>query len=157
MNYRLAMENDLIALAEMRWDFRMEDNGIIPVVSRQDFMDACASFLSRGLADGRWAYWVAELEGEIVSHIYIQRIYKVPKPNRLQDAYGYVTNVYTRPAYRGQGIGSELLRHVLDWAKEQDLECLIVWPSERSVAFYERAGYTAAHEILEREIRPYVG
>ena len=39
----------------------------------------------------------------------------MPKPERLDDAYGYVTNVYTRSGYRGQGIGSELMERVVAW------------------------------------------
>ena len=92
---------------------------------------------------------VAQEETQIVSHISIQRIPKVPKPNRIDDALGYVTNVYTRPAYRGQGIGTRLMAHVLAWAQEQDLESLIVWPSETSVGFYERAGFRGSPDMLE--------
>ena len=53
----------------------------------------------QGLREQRWTYWVAQEETQIVSHIYIQHVPKVPKPNRIDDALGYVTNVYTRPAY----------------------------------------------------------
>ena len=81
---------------------------------------------------------------------------KVPKPNRLDDALGYVTNVYTRPAYRGQGICTQLMANVLQWASEHDLESLIVWPSEASVGFYERAGFRGSPDMLEYEVRPYV-
>jgi ribosomal protein S18 acetylase RimI-like enzyme len=80
----------------------------------------------------------------------------VPKPNKLNDVLGYVTNVYTRPAYRGQGIGTQLMTHVLAWAREQDLESLIVWPSETSVGFYERAGFRGSPDMLEYGVRPYV-
>ena len=70
------------------------------------YVDECAAFLRWGIGDGSWVCWVAELEGQIVSHICLRRVRKVPKPNRLHDEIGYVTNVYTRPAYRGRGIGS---------------------------------------------------
>jgi GNAT superfamily N-acetyltransferase len=80
----------------------------------------------------------------------------VPKPNRLDDALGYVTNVYTRPACRGHGIGAYLMTHVLQWAKEHALESLIVWPSETSVGFYERAGFRGSTDMLEYAVRPYV-
>jgi GNAT superfamily N-acetyltransferase len=80
----------------------------------------------------------------------------VPKPNKLDDALGYVTNVYTRPDYRGQGIGTQLMTHVLIWAREHDLESLIVWPSETSVGFYERAGFQGSPDMLEYAVRPYV-
>ena len=140
----------------MRWDFRLEE---APGATRHDqatFLDACAAFLRQGLAEQRWTYWVAQEGSQIVSHIYIQRVPKVPKPNKLDDALGYVTNVYTRPAYRGQGIGTQLMTHVLQWAREHDLESLIVWPSETSVGFYERAGFRGSPDMLEYLVRPYI-
>ncbi len=38
---------------------------------------------------------------------------------------------------------------MIDWALEQRLELLIVWPSERSVSFYRRAGFAPSAEMLE--------
>jgi GNAT superfamily N-acetyltransferase len=154
--YRLAAEADLGELAQMRWDFRLEE---APGATRHDqatFLRACTVFLRQGLAEQRWTYWIAEQDRLIVSHIYIQRVPKVPKPNKLDDALGYVTNVYTRPAYRGQGIGTQLMTQVLAWAREQDLESLIVWPSEASVRFYERAGFVRSPDMLEFSVRPYI-
>jgi GNAT superfamily N-acetyltransferase len=154
--YRRAAEGDVDELAQMRWDFRREE---APGATRHDqatFLNACTSFLRQGLAEQRWTYWIAQQDTLIISHIYIQRVPKVPKPNRLDDALGYVTNVYTRPAYRGKGIGTQLMNHVLQWAREQDLESLIVWPSETSVGFYERARFRGSTDMLEYEVRPYV-
>ena len=154
--YRVAAEADLDELAQMRWDFRLEE---APGATRHDqatFLNACVSFLQQGLREGRWTYWIALVDVQIASHIYVQRVAKVPKPNRLDDALGYVTNVYTRPPHREQGIGTELMAQVLNWAKTQDLESLIVWPSEASVSFYQRARFRGSSEMLEYEVRPYV-
>jgi len=130
--------------------------GISAVHNQANLLHACAAFLQQGLREQRWTYWVAQQDTQIVSHIYIQRVPKVPKPNKLDDALGYVTNVFTRPAYRGQGIGTQLMIHVLRWASEQDLESLIAWPSETSVRFYERAGFRGSPDMLEYAVRPYV-
>ncbi len=92
---------------------------------------------------------VAVEAGEIVSHVFIHLVEKVPKPGDLDGKWGYVTNVYTRPAFRGRGIGSELMRNVTNWAREIGLELLIVWPSRESVPFYERAGFSPSDEIME--------
>jgi GNAT superfamily N-acetyltransferase len=155
-SYRMATETDVDELAQMRWDFRLEEAPGTTIHDQASFLDACSAFLRQGLAEQRWTYWVAQHDSQIVSHIYIQRVPKVPKPNKLHDALGYVTNVYTRPAYRGQGIGTQLMTHVLQWAREHDLESLIVWPSETSVGFYERAGFRDKSDMLEYEVRPYV-
>jgi GNAT superfamily N-acetyltransferase len=153
MNYRMATEDDAVQLAEMRWDFRTEGKQSVPAISKEEFIAACTEFLKQGLSAGEWVHWIAETDQEIVAHIFVRRVRKVPKPSRLRDEYGYLTNVYTRPAYRGRGIGSKLLERVVTWAREEDLDTLIVWPSEESVAFYERAGFTGKNELLEHEIR----
>ena len=154
--YRVATEMDVAELAAMRWESRLEGAPETPVYDRETFLRACRTFLQQGLADQRWTYWVATTDGQIVAHIFIQRIPKVPKPNHSAEAFGYVTNVYTRPAYRNQGIGTQLMAQVLQWATNQDLESLIVWPSAPSVRFYERAGFRGSPEMLEYEIRPYI-
>ncbi|MBN1976680.1 MAG: GNAT family N-acetyltransferase [Anaerolineae bacterium] len=156
MDFRIATESDLDALAQMRWDFRLEESPGTPVHDRQTFLETCTAFLRQGLASQRWVYWVAVCDDTIVSHIFVQRIAKVPKPNRLDDGFGYVTNVYTRPAYRGRGIGSELMARVIAWAEAQDLECLLVGPSDASVRFYERAGFRWNEDLMEYTLRPYV-
>ena len=152
--FRLATPADLPALAQMRWDFRTEGRALPPPNSRPVFLAACTEFLQEAHDSGRWAFWVAEQNGEIVAHAFVQRVRKVPNPNRLHDEIGYLTNVYTRPEMRNQGIGEGLLKRVLAWAGEQDLELLLVWPSERSRGLYERLGF-AASEALERELRTY--
>ena len=153
---RIATHADAPQLAQMRWDFRLEESPGATVNDHDSFVVACAEFLRRGLADNRWAYWIAVEGDTIISHIYIQRIEKVPKPNRLADAFGYVTNVYTRPAYRGQGIGTQLMKQALQWAHLQDFEELIVWPSETSVNWYKRFGFAGDPELLNYSVRPYV-
>ena len=154
--YRVATDSDVSELATMRWDFRLEEAPGTPIHDRDTFLRVCRAFLQQGLADQRWTYWIATTDTQIVSQIFIQRILKVPKPNRLEDALGYMTNVYTRPAYRNRGIGTTLMTYVLQWAADQDLESLIVWPSTASIRFYERAGFRGGSEMLEYEVRPYI-
>jgi GNAT superfamily N-acetyltransferase len=158
MKYRTADESDLVTLAEMRWEFQIEDNEtLIPIVSKTEFVEVCSDFLRQGLLQKNWVYWIAELEGEIVSHIFVQRVRGVPRPFWLNNAYGYVSNVYTKPAYRRRGIGSQLMQQVLDWAGHQEIDVLIVSISEESRTFYERAGFTAKNEWMECPVKDYPG
>lgn len=158
MKYRTADESDVVTLAEMRWEFQIEDNEtLFPIVSKAEFVEVCSDFLRQGLIQKNWVYWIAELEGEIVSHIFVQRVRGVPRPFWLNNAYGYVSNVYTKPAYRRQGIGSQLMQHVLNWARHQEIDVLIVSISEDSVNFYERAGFTAKNEWMECLVKNYPG
>lgn len=151
----MAARKDLIQLAELRWEFRVEDGAEQPVVDQEAFVEACSAFLQQGLASGYHTHWIAEQDGGIVSHLLVHRIDLVPRPCKLKDQIGIITNNYTRPAYRGLGIGSELIKRVKRWAMDEDLELLIVYPSDEAVTFYERAGFSAQNDVMELKLRPY--
>ncbi len=153
MQFRTALPTDIPTLAALRWDFRTESPHARPTYPRDDFMTACTAFLERVLAGPLWVVWLAEEDGQIVSHIYIHIIEKVPNPRSLRPRFGYVTNVYTRPAYRNQGVGAQLMQRVKAWAEEQDLEMLVLWPSRRSVPFYQRAGFVRPDDVLTLTLR----
>lgn len=150
---RQATAADLDELARLRWDFSPDQ----VAAGRQSFEAFRAGFeifWASALAGGNWTVWVAEREERLVANIWVQVIDKVPRPGRFggHNRYGYVTNVYTEPARRGQGIGSQLLQSVIEWARAQDLEFLVVWPGEESVAFYERAGFRPSPDALELQL-----
>lgn len=156
MHYRIATSEDLTQLAQLRWEFRAEDGDEQPVVSYYHFIQACVPVLQRAMESGQATYWLAEMNGEIVAHIFVQRIDLVPRPCKLKDQFGYITNNYTKPAFRNQGIGSELLKRVIAWAKDEDYELLIVYPSEQAVPYYRRAGFTTETEVMELTLRAYI-
>jgi RimJ/RimL family protein N-acetyltransferase len=144
---RTATAADLPALAALRRTFTFEDPEPFATL-RPDFEQAFLKIVGDGIASGRWTIWLAEADGEIVSHVYIGLIDKIPRPTRGSRWLGYMTNVYTRPEQRGRGIGAAVLQQVTAWAVEHDVELLVVWPSDESVAFYERAGFVSGRDPL---------
>jgi GNAT superfamily N-acetyltransferase len=147
---RLAQEKDIGPLINMRWDFTLEDYPEMGVgIEYSSFEEECRVFLKNALEGSQWKIWVAEENGQVVSHIFIELINKVPRPGRVTNPFAYMTNVYTLPEYRGIGVGSKLLTTVNDWAKKMNYEFIIVWPSETSIEFYGRNGYTHCKEPME--------
>jgi GNAT superfamily N-acetyltransferase len=155
MEFRLGTEGDVTELAHLRWDFRMEGGDELPAVSKEEFITACETFLKQGLDSGSRAYWVAVDNSEIVSHIFVQKVDMVPRPCKIHDQFGCITNNYTKPQHRNKGIGSQLMQRVKQWAQEHDLELLIVWPSEQAVRFYEQAGFKMENDVMELRLRDY--
>lgn len=155
MNYRIANKFDFAALASMRWDFKVEGEDTVDLIAKKDdFLKECVDFFNTSDDNGLWTHWIAEENDEIISHISVNHIRKVPKPNLFFDEYAYVTNVYTKPEFRGQGVGSKLMDHVIKWGHEKSFEIMIVWPSSKAVNFYKRKGFKSENEIMERVIRP---
>lgn len=132
----------------MRWDFSEEER-IDTVITSEEFNQVCSAFLVKAIQSGDWYMWVAEISGSLASHMYLQLIHKVPRPGRSPDPYyGYVTNVYTRPAFRSLGIGSKMHKAMENWSKENGVEFLILRPSSESVKLYSRNGFSRCEEVL---------
>lgn len=155
MNYRIAKEEDFEQLAILRWDFRMESGEEKAAMSKPAFVKKCVGFFAAKAKNNYHVYWVAEREGEIIAQIFVHKVDMIPRPCKIEDQFGYITNNYTKPAYRGQGIGSNLLGEVIKWAKAEDLELLIVYPSERAVPFYGRAGFRTENDVMELTLREF--
>jgi GNAT superfamily N-acetyltransferase len=136
---RLATLDDVPTLVALRRAFSIEGDPGATV--SPTFDEECLGFLEEALDGEAWWIFVAEDGGEIVSHVYVQLVDKVPRPTRDVTQWGYVTNVYTVPGRRGTGIGSQVLAEVTEWADELGLDFLIVWPNDESRAFYERHGF----------------
>lgn len=147
---RLAALDDVDELVQMRWDYSGEEQAI-STVSFEEFHRICRKFLVTAIESGDWYIWVAEVDKKIVSHMYLQLIHKVPRPGKSPDPYyGYVTNVYTHPAYRSQGIGTKIHTAMEKWSKENEVEFLVLWPSPDSTEFYSRNGFSRSEEAMEK-------
>jgi GNAT superfamily N-acetyltransferase len=149
MKIRLAELKDIKQLIQMRWDFTIEHDESKKEASFNDFALECQAFLENALKGNQWFIWVAEEKERVVSHIFIELIYKVPRPGRKTYPFAYMTNVYTIPEYRNKGIGSKLLSSINKWIKENNYEFVIVWPSDESVNYYKKNGYTTCSEPME--------
>jgi GNAT superfamily N-acetyltransferase len=156
MNFRTATLGDLDNLAAARWAFRTDDATEPPIEPEQAFVRRYQALVRAALKSQRLVYWLAETaDGELAAHMAVFIVSGIPRPSRSRDQWGYLTDCYTRPAFRNRGIGQELLRHAAAWAQRQDLEMLLVWPSDRSVSFYARAGFGPDDEARVLRLRDY--
>lgn len=151
MIIRLAALDDVETLIKMRMDFTLEhrSNLIISENAYKEYYEETKDFLVRAIESNQWFIWVAELENKLVSHIFLELIYKVPRPGKKTNPFVYMTNVYTLPEFRGRGIGSKLLQHINTWSKGRNYEFIIVWPSDTSIEFYKGNGYVHCKEPME--------
>jgi GNAT superfamily N-acetyltransferase len=141
---RQARLGDADELARLRWEFRIEFG--TPATRDLDaFVQEFRSFTRDAFADGSpWRAWVAEDGGRLVGCAWLRLVEKVPHPNRSLDErpIAYVTNMFVDADHRNSGLGRELLRRAVDFARERGVDGVVVWPSERSRPFYERAGFS---------------
>ena len=99
-------------------------------------------------------HFIAEEKDKIIAMVSVVIVDAIPRPLQSNQPIGYLTNTYTIPEYRNKGIGTGLLNFVKQWAtQEHNAETVIVWPSEKSISFYKRAGFDDRNDILELVLR----
>ncbi|MGW7265931.1 N-acetyltransferase family protein [Streptomyces sp. NPDC054842] len=149
---RRAEATDASELARLRWAFKQEEH-------RQDHggdapeplhsVTRAERWIRKRLHDGRWLAWVAEEDGAIRGHVFLNLVERVPDPYEDNSPLGYVTNFYVIPGSRNRGYGAALLDALRRHARTADLNVLVVWPSERSAPLYGRAGFRPPEDLLE--------
>ena len=84
-----------------------------------------------------------------MGHLWLQLIEKIPNPIVEPEQHAYITNFYVREEARGCGIGARLLEAALAWSKAQDVQAVILWPTEQSRSLYLRHGFAVRDDLLE--------
>lgn len=56
-------------------------------------------------------------------------------------SHWYLALMFVNPSYQGQGIGSALLKPILDQASDEKLPCYLVTFTEQAVKFYQKNGF----------------
>jgi GNAT superfamily N-acetyltransferase len=139
--------SDIPQLIKMRFEFTAEYKDIDPDLY-EPFYEECELFFRDIIDSDRWHIWVAEVDGKIVTHVFLEITDTVPRPGRKKSPFGYITNVYTIPNFRCKGIGGRVMEEINLWAKGHGLTFLMVWPSETSVDFYKTHGYDLSQEVM---------
>ena len=105
-------------------------------------------------AHPEYRVYVAAQGDTLAAAMFVYVIPKVPKPGGHAQSIAYLTNVYTLPEWRNQGVGTRLLQAIEQALAAQRCELLFAWPSERSVPWYARNGFRAENEIMECPLSP---
>jgi GNAT superfamily N-acetyltransferase len=152
---RIATEDDLNQLTEMRWFARAEGGEDHATIDYDEFNQEFIRVFNDWMKDGNLISWIALIQGTVIAQISIYKVRLLPRPIRLVDQFGVIIENYTYPKFRNRGIGSNLIRHVIDWARKKDFELLMVYPSQEARSFYARAGFQERSEVMEFRLREY--
>lgn len=137
MEFRKAEVSDIPRMVELR-KCQLIDEGL---TQENDIDKDLENFFCAGLADGSFMCWLAVDGGEVVATGGVCFIQWPPTFYNPSGQLGYVTNMYTVPAYRRQGLASGLLRLVADEAAARGIRMLRLHASDEAVSVYRRFGF----------------
>ncbi|WGL51450.1 GNAT family N-acetyltransferase [Nocardioides sp. BP30] len=97
-------------------------------------------------------FWLAEAGDEAVGMVNLTLFTRMPYPASvdLPTAWGYLANLFVRPAERGRGIGAALIGACTTYAEDHRLARIVLSPSPASTPLYRRAGFSAADTLMVR-------
>jgi GNAT superfamily N-acetyltransferase len=142
---RQAGNADVAAIIQLRREWTREQGGDQPDAG---FDGRLAAWFERESA--RRITWLAEAADRPVGMMNLAIFERMPRPGHAPSRWGYLGNALILAAYRNRGIGTRLLNAVLRYADEDDLVRVVLSPSDRSIPFYQRAGFDPADILMLR-------
>lgn len=108
----------------------------------EDLRDANRDYYKKALSDGSHFAVFAELNGETAGCGGVCFYQEMPSPDNPSGKCAYLMNIYTREAFRGQGIGSEIVRSLLEEAGRRGAGKIYLETSDCARSMYEMIGFT---------------
>lgn len=85
--------------------------------------------------------FVAKDSGRIVATALLVLVEKPCSPSFLRGRIGEVLNVYTMPQYRRKGIATELMKNLMAFSKEQELDYIKLIATKSGYPVYKKLGF----------------
>ena len=60
---------------------------------------------------------------------------------------GTIVNVFTEPQWRRRGIAGLLIKEIITWSKNEQIDRLVLHASNEGRSIYERLGFTESNEM----------
>lgn len=81
--------------------------------------------------------------------VQLQRI--LPRPLNVstigEGQQGTIVNVFTEPQWRQRGIAGLLIKEIIIWSKNEQIDRLVLHASDEGRSIYERLGFVASNEM----------
>jgi ribosomal protein S18 acetylase RimI-like enzyme len=145
ITYREAMPSDIEALSILRFEMEIE-RGNTPI-DPAEYTEAYSTSTRDEIEGRRHRAWLALVDDQAVACVLLVWWVLPPHFDNFLRKRGFVSSVYTRPAYRRQGIARELMRLLIAEARAEGVGRLILWSSEMGRPLYEQLGFTGSRAL----------
>jgi GNAT superfamily N-acetyltransferase len=138
---RAALPGELELLLQWREEVLRDVFSIADGAALQKLMDANRAYYSAALSSGGHAACFAALDGETVGCGGMCLYSEMPSPDNPGGACAYLMNIYTRPAFRGMGVGRGIVNWLTDLAREKGAGKIYLEATEGGRALYRSLGF----------------
>ena len=110
--------------------------------------------LEEWIDNGNYIGWLATPADElemIVAGAGVQLQPILPRPLDVstigEGRQGTIVNVFTEPQWRQRGIAGLLIKEIIIWSKNEQIDRLVLHASDKGRSIYERLGFVASNEM----------
>ena len=143
VTYRVATPEDITALAALRWEMEVERHETT-LVDAETYSAAFVADVQPEMERGIYRAWLAEAQGEPVACVVLIWWVMAPSFENMHRKRAFVSSVYTQPAFRHQGIARQLMTLLIEHARAEGVQRLVLWASDMGRPLYERLGFIAS-------------
>ena len=148
MTFRKAVTNDILALCSLRIQ-QLKDEGI---PQSNSINEELVRYFEQWLDTDQFVEFVKEESGKLIASGAIIFFPFPPTFTNPKGVRGYITNMYTDPLYRGQGIASDILKLLIEEARTRGVTRLFLSASKYGRPVYEKHGFEPSESWMELEI-----
>ena len=138
--FDMAGAADIPELIRLRIAYMIDDFGSITDYERQCMEDQLPDYFARRLGKDLIAF-VARAEGRLVAAAYLLIIEKPANPFLPNGLDSEVLSVYTENEYRGQGICTQLMKNMIEYARDNSLCRIDLMATEEGYPIYKKVGF----------------
>lgn len=136
MNYRQAEMTDISTIVSLRIQL-LQDEGMFDEIDiEKELTEYFTKYLNKDLI-----VLLAEEDGQAVATGAVIFQEMPPSFGNATGVRAYVTNVYTQPKYRRQGISTKLMDMIKIIAQQRGMKSFWLWATKEGVPFYTEYGF----------------
>ncbi len=115
----------------------------------EDLEEKNRAYYEQALPAGRHIACFALADGRIVGCGGICLYQELPSPDNPGGLCAYLMNIYCRPAYRRQGVGTAIVRWLVSRAGERGITKIFLEASDAGRALYREIGFSDMPDMME--------
>ena len=146
--YRRLVEDDLETFINMRITQLREEGA----TEKLNLVPALMDYYHRHMADGTFVSWLAVDGEKIIGTSGMSFVEKPPYFSCPSGKIGLLSSMYTDPDYRRRGIAKELLRRVVEEARDYGCGSVQITASDMGVLLYTDFGFVKNGNFMQYKL-----
>ena len=146
--YRRLVEDDLETFINMRITQLREEGA----TEKLNLIPALMDYYHRHMAEGTFVSWLAVDGDKIIGTSGMSFVEKPPYFSCPSGKIGLLSSMYTDPDYRRRGIAKELLRRVVEEARDYGCGSVQITASDMGVLLYTDFGFVKNGNFMQYKL-----